>query len=63
MCTRGDEIVYLIGWNSWNHFACGINEKLIQKTADIIVSSGLAAAGYEYGLLYVFDDCISMSSM
>jgi hypothetical protein len=39
-----------MGWNSWNHFGCNINEKLIQQTADIIVSSGLAAAGYQYGL-------------
>jgi alpha-galactosidase len=37
------------GWNSWNHFGCNINENLIKQTADIIVSSGLAAAGYEYG--------------
>jgi alpha-galactosidase len=38
-----------MGWNSWNHFGCNINEDLIKQTADIIVSSGLAAAGYEYG--------------
>jgi hypothetical protein len=38
------------GWNSWNHFGCNINEKLIQQTADIIVATGLAAAGYQYGL-------------
>ena len=43
-------IVLLVGWNSWNHFQCGINEKLIQQTADLIVSTGLAAFGYEYGL-------------
>jgi len=39
-----------MGWNSWNHFHCNINEKLIRETADAIVSTGLAAAGYEYGL-------------
>ena len=39
------------GWNSWNHFSCNINEKLIQQTADIIVATGLAAAGYEYGVI------------
>ena len=38
-----------IGWNSWNHFHCGISEKLIQQTADALVSTGLAAAGYQYG--------------
>ncbi|UJR16260.1 hypothetical protein I4U23_003168 [Adineta vaga] len=47
-----------MGWNSWNHFACNINEKLIQQTADIIVSSGLAAAGYEYVNM---DDCWQIS--
>jgi hypothetical protein len=40
---------FLIGWNSWNHFGCNINEKLIQQTADIIVATGLGAAGYQYG--------------
>jgi len=39
-----------MGWNSWNHFHCNINEKLIQQTADAIVATGLAAAGYQYGL-------------
>jgi alpha-galactosidase len=42
--------IFLLGWNSWNHFGCNINEKLIQQTADVIVSTGLAAAGYQYGL-------------
>ncbi len=40
------------GWNSWNHYQCHINEKLIQQTADIIVATGLAAAGYEYSLFF-----------
>ena len=39
----------VLGWNSWNHFGCNINEKLIQQTADTIVATGLAAAGYEFG--------------
>ncbi len=37
-----------MGWNSWNKFACSINETLIRQTADVLVSSGLAAAGYNY---------------
>jgi alpha-galactosidase len=41
------------GWNSWNHFHCNIDEKLIQQTADAIVSTGLAKAGYQYGLLLI----------
>jgi len=47
-----------MGWNSWNHFHCNINEKLIQQTADAIVSTGLAAAGYKYVNL---DDCWQVS--
>jgi len=43
-----------MGWNSWNHFGCGINEKLIRDTADTIVSTGLKDAGYLYVNL---DDC------
>ncbi|KAL6194604.1 hypothetical protein ACLB2K_035686 [Fragaria x ananassa] len=43
-----------MGWNSWNHFNCHIEEKLIKETADSMVSTGLAALGYEYINL---DDC------
>lgn len=37
------------GWNSWYNFWCNYSEKRIQQTVDVIVSSGLAAAGYQYG--------------
>ena len=47
-----------MGWNSWNKFGCGINEDLIKKTADELVSSGLAAKGYVYLNL---DDCWQLS--
>jgi len=53
-----------MGWNSWNRFQCNIDcskdphnclsERLIREIADTIVSSGMAAAGYEYVNL---DDC------
>src|SRR3990170_8581707 len=43
-----------MGWNSWNHYACDIDETLIKRTADAIVSSGLRDAGYVYVNL---DDC------
>ncbi|KAK7278328.1 hypothetical protein RJT34_23356 [Clitoria ternatea] len=43
-----------MGWNSWNHFGCDINESLIRETADAMVSTGLAALGYKYINL---DDC------
>jgi alpha-galactosidase len=48
-----------MGWNSWNHFACDINEKLIQATADALISTGLAKAGYKYLNL---DDCWEAST-
>ncbi len=40
------------GWNSWNHFGCGVSESLVRQTADAMVASGLAAAGYQYGLFF-----------
>ncbi|XP_039140785.1 alpha-galactosidase-like [Dioscorea cayenensis subsp. rotundata] len=43
-----------MGWNSWNHFYCGINEQLIKETADALVSTGLSSLGYQYVNL---DDC------
>ncbi|XXG60458.1 hypothetical protein AAC387_Pa04g2362 [Persea americana] len=43
-----------MGWNSWNHFRCNIDEKLIRATADAMVSTGLSAVGYKYINL---DDC------
>ena len=46
-----------MGWNSWNTFTWNINEELIRETADIMVSSGLKDAGYEY---VVIDDCWSL---
>jgi len=42
-----------MGWNSWNHFGCGINEDLIRNTAKVI-STSLKSAGYDYVNL---DDC------
>ena len=27
-----------MGWNSWNHFACGINTTIVKETSDAIVS-------------------------
>ncbi|KAJ6738119.1 ALPHA-GALACTOSIDASE/ALPHA-N-ACETYLGALACTOSAMINIDASE [Salix koriyanagi] len=43
-----------MGWNSWNHFQCNIDERTIKTTADALVSSGLAALGYKYVNI---DDC------
>lgn len=38
----------MMGWSSWNNFQVNINEGLIQREADAMVSSGMKAAGYEY---------------
>jgi len=43
-----------LGWNSWNHFGCDVDEKLIRATADAMVKSGMKKAGYEYVNI---DDC------
>jgi alpha-galactosidase len=43
-----------MGWNSWNKFACNVNEKVVRDTADAMVSSGMRDAGYRY---VVVDDC------
>lgn len=46
-----------MGWNSWNTFGAAINEQLIFDTADKLVETGLADAGYTY---LVIDDCWSL---
>ncbi len=43
-----------MGWNSWNSFHCDVNAKLLEATADAMVSSGMKAAGYVYVNI---DDC------
>ncbi|MCO5564530.1 hypothetical protein L7F22_018192 [Adiantum nelumboides] len=43
-----------MGWNSWNHFGCRIDEQIIRATADAMVSTGLAKLGYIYVNI---DDC------
>ncbi|PYV73085.1 MAG: alpha-galactosidase [Acidobacteria bacterium] len=37
-----------MGWNSWNHFAERIDDKMVRETADALVSTGLKDAGYIY---------------
>ena len=38
----------LQGWNTWNAFHDEINETLVKHAADMLVESGLQAAGYTY---------------
>src|SRR5215472_8082114 len=43
-----------MGWNSWNHFACKVNDAVVRRAADAIASNGMKAAGYVYVNI---DDC------
>lgn len=43
-----------MGWNSWNHYGCEIDEQLIHRTAEALVAKGLRDAGYVYVNI---DDC------
>lgn len=44
-----------MGWNSWNQVRCkGLNEDVVKRAADSIVSKGLDKVGYRY---VVVDDC------
>jgi len=47
-----------MGWNSWNKFACNVDEAMIRSIADAMVSSGMKDAGYQY---VVIDDCWQVS--
>lgn len=47
-----------MGWNSWNHFGCNINQTIVEETADAFVSTGLKTFGYEYVNV---DDCWAKS--
>jgi alpha-galactosidase len=43
-----------MGWNSWNKFACNVDENMIRQMADAMVSNGMRDAGYQY---INIDDC------
>jgi alpha-galactosidase len=43
-----------MGWNSWNHYGCTIDETLIRRTGDAMVANGMRDAGYVYVNI---DDC------
>ncbi|CAL5869034.1 uncharacterized protein PFLUO_LOCUS3262 [Penicillium psychrofluorescens] len=45
-----------MGWNTWNSFACSMNESVILEAAERIVSLGFKDLGYDY---VVLDDCWS----
>ena len=43
-----------MGWNSWNHFACRVNDQVVRAAADAIATNGMKDAGYTYVNI---DDC------
>ncbi len=43
-----------LGWNSWNCFACNVNEANVRAAADAMVASGLINHGWTY---INIDDC------
>lgn len=43
-----------MGWNSWNHFACGVSDAVVRAQADAMVARGMKSVGYTYILI---DDC------
>jgi len=43
-----------MGWNPWYRFGCNVDELVVAQTADWMVASGMAKAGYRYVNL---DDC------
>ena len=47
-----------MGFNSWNHFRCNVNETVIKQTADVMVAQGLDKLGYKYVNV---DDCWAKS--
>jgi alpha-galactosidase len=43
-----------MGWNSWNKYACNIDEALVRRQADAMAASGMKDVGYRY---IIIDDC------
>lgn len=37
-----------MGWNDWNAYHCNVSEDAITNNAGVLISSGMAAAGYQY---------------
>jgi alpha-galactosidase len=48
-----------MGWNSWNKFACNINDAFVRGIAQAMVDSGMKDAGYQYVNI---DDCWSLAT-
>ncbi|KAI0055502.1 glycoside hydrolase family 27 protein [Artomyces pyxidatus] len=51
---NSDARLPFMGYNTWNYFACDINETIILETAGLLKTLGLADLGYNYMNI---DDC------
>ncbi|TCD67535.1 hypothetical protein EIP91_012289 [Steccherinum ochraceum] len=51
---NGLAITPQMGWNTWNHFGCGISQDIVVDAAKALVANNLTQFGYEYVLM---DDC------
>lgn len=45
-----------MGWNSWNEYACDINEDVFLRMSELLIELGLKDLGYNYVNI---DDCWS----
>lgn len=51
---RNQALTPPMGWNTWSEFGCEVSADLLMEMADVMISSGMHDAGYEY---IVVDDC------
>ncbi len=54
VCGKNIALTPPLGWNSWNCFACAIDQEKVKAAADAMVKSGLADHGWSY---INIDDC------
>ena len=47
-----------MGWNSWNHYHCNVNESVLKATADAFIANDLPKFGYVFVNV---DDCWAAS--
>ena len=55
---NGEGVTPQMGWNSWNHYHCNINETVLRATADQFIALDLPKYGYKYVNV---DDCWAAS--
>ena len=46
-------LLFIEGWNSWYNVHHNITEMVVRQVADALVATGLAKAGYQYGMQFV----------